>query len=108
MEDGNPVADVLHVGQEVPREHDGLALLAEVPDQLLDLGRADRVQAGGRLVEQDQLGIVDQRRARPIRRCMPLEYSRSWRCLAPVNPTISINWPTRLVRSLAEILNSRP
>ena len=60
MEDGDPVADVLHVGQQVAGQDDRLALLAELADQLLDLGGADRVEARGRLVEQDQLGVVDQ------------------------------------------------
>ena len=44
-----------------PGQHDRLALFAELADQVLDLGRADRVEARGRLVEQDQLGVVDQR-----------------------------------------------
>ena len=48
-----------------PGEDDRLALLAQVANQLLDLGRADRVEPRGRLVEQDQLGVVDQRLGQP-------------------------------------------
>ena len=39
---------------------DRLALVAELDDQVLHLAGADRVQAGGGLVEHDQLGVVDQ------------------------------------------------
>ncbi len=65
VQDRDPVADVLHVGQQVAREHDRLALLTKIADQFLDLGRADRVQPRGRLVEQDQLRVVDQRLGQP-------------------------------------------
>ncbi len=60
VQDGDPVADVLHVGQQVAAHEDRLALVAQLEDQVLHLARADRVQAGGRLVEHDQLGVVDQ------------------------------------------------
>ena len=60
VEDGDPVADVLHVGQQVAAHDDRLALLLQVQDQVFHVPGADRVQAGGRLVQQDQLGIVDQ------------------------------------------------
>ena len=46
--------------------------------------------------------------ANPMRRCMPLEYSRSWRCLAAFRPTMSIRRPTRFLRSDEGILKSRP
>ena len=65
MEDRDAVANVLHVGQQVPGEDDRLALLAQVADQLLDFRGADRVEPRGRLVEQDQLGVVDQRLGQP-------------------------------------------
>ena len=62
MENGDAVADVLHVRQEVAGEDDGFALLvAEVANEVLDFRGADRVQAGGRLVQKDQLWVVDQR-----------------------------------------------
>ena len=61
VQNRDPIADVLHVGQQVAAHHDRLALVLELQDQVLHLAGADRVEAAGRLVEQDQLGIVDQR-----------------------------------------------
>ena len=49
-----------------------LPWLAELADQLLDLGRADRVEARSRLVEQDQLGVVDQGLSQPDPALHPL------------------------------------
>src|SRR5262249_33808953 len=40
---------------------DGLAVVAQLDDQVLHPARALRVEAGSRLVEDDQLRIVDQR-----------------------------------------------
>ena len=65
MQDRDPIANVLHVRQQVARQDDRLPLFTQLADQLLDLGRPDRVQARGRLVEQDQLGVVDQGLCQP-------------------------------------------
>jgi hypothetical protein len=65
VEDGDAVADVLDVGQQVAAHQDGLPLLLELEDQILHFAGADRVQTGGRLVENDQFGIVDQRLGQP-------------------------------------------
>ena len=61
VEDGDAVADVLHVLQAVAAHEDRLALLAQLDDQVLHPARAERVEAGGRLVEDDQLRVVDER-----------------------------------------------
>ncbi len=50
IEDADPVADVLHVGQQVRREEDRLALALQVQDEVLHFAGADRVQARGRFV----------------------------------------------------------
>ena len=42
-------------------EQDRLAALAELQDQVLDLPGADRVEARGRFVEDQQIRIVDER-----------------------------------------------
>ena len=54
--------------------------------QIFHFARADRVQTAGRLVEQNQIGIVDQCLGQPKRRAMPLEYSRNWRRRGPAQP----------------------
>ena len=109
MEDRDPVADVLHVGQQVAGQDDRLALLAQLADQVLDLGRADRVEARGRLVEQDQLGVVDQGLSQPDAALHALGVFAKLAVLGAgqARPCRSSR-PTRLFRSAAEILNSRP
>ena len=64
VHDHQPVAELLGLVHVVGGEHQRHALLLEpeqpVPEQVPGL----RVEAGGRLVEQQQLGLVDQRRGR--------------------------------------------
>jgi hypothetical protein len=58
-DDGDLLAEALGVGDHVGREdhrHSGARLTA---DQLLQLGLVDRVEAGERLVEDDQARLVD-------------------------------------------------
>ena len=59
-QDRHPVAQRLGVGEDVRREEDGLPRLAQAEDDVPDEPPADRVEAGHRLVEDDQLGVVDQ------------------------------------------------
>src|SRR5262245_5937873 len=59
------VADILHILQAVAAHDDRLALVAQADDQVLHPARAERVEAGGRLVEDHQLRIVDQRLRQP-------------------------------------------
>ena len=57
-------------------------LISEVP-----IGSRPEVGSSSRISS----GLLIRAWASPMRRCMPLEYSRSWRCLAAVSPTMSIN-----------------
>ena len=51
-EDADPIADRLDLGQQVARQHDRQATLVDQPAQELeDLDDAERVDRGGRLVE---------------------------------------------------------
>ncbi len=59
-EDGHAVAEGLRVGEDVGREEHGLARLLEVQDDVPDQPAADGIEPGHRLVEDDELGIVDQ------------------------------------------------
>ena len=96
VQDRDPVADVLHVGQQVAAQDDRLALVAQLADQVLHLGRADRVEARGRLVEQDQLGVVDQRLGQADPPLHALGVFAELACLAAFRPTMSISRSTRL------------
>ena len=58
---GQRVDAVLQLGQHVRADHDGHALAAQRFELGEKLARRGRVQAGGRLVEQQQLGLAEQR-----------------------------------------------
>ena len=60
-DDADAVADLLDLGHQVAREEDGAAALAEAPDELAHLGHAGRVEAVRRLVEDQQVRVLDQR-----------------------------------------------
>ncbi len=61
-EDPDPVADRLDLGQQVAREQDRQPALVDEPAQELeDLDDAERVDRRGRLVEDQQVGRLDQR-----------------------------------------------
>jgi hypothetical protein len=45
----------------VRREEDGHTAPAELVDQLMDVAGGGRVQAGGRLVEEQHLRVAEQR-----------------------------------------------
>ena len=59
--DGDVRAELVHVAQDVRVEEHRLAALVQALDDALDLDAADRVEPGHRLVEQHELGVVDQR-----------------------------------------------
>ncbi len=59
--DGDARAELVHVAEDVRVEEHGLAALVQALDDALDLDAADRVEPGHRLVEQHELGVVDER-----------------------------------------------
>ena len=59
--DRHPVGQVLGLVHEVGGEEDRLAELAQRADRRPGLTAGGRVEAGRRLVEEDQLGLADQR-----------------------------------------------
>ena len=60
MDDANGVADFLDLFEEVGAEKDGDAFGLEVEDEVANLARAKRVNAGGRLVEDEEAGRLDE------------------------------------------------
>jgi hypothetical protein len=61
INDRNPIADRLGLLHRVRRQEDAAALLADVLDPAPQLAARLGIKARGRLVEQEQRGIVDDR-----------------------------------------------
>ena len=59
--EGDAVAHALDFGQHVRREEDGLAGVAGLVQQVVELVLDERVEARGGLVEDEQLGPVHER-----------------------------------------------
>ena len=62
-QDGDAVGELLGLVEVVRREEDGLAERAERADHLPRRAARLRVEAGGRLVEEDEVGVADERDA---------------------------------------------
>ena len=60
-DDRDPIGEVLRLVHVVGGEEDGLSELAEARDDLPRLAASRRVEAGGGLVEEEQLGVADER-----------------------------------------------
>ena len=60
VQDGDAVADHLHVGHLVRGQEQGAALALEVQDQVPDVPVRHRVQARRRLIKEQHLRVVDQ------------------------------------------------
>ena len=61
VEDGDAVAETLGFLEPVGGEKDGDAAFAQAVDQLVHLAGCDRIETGGRLVEEDDRRIAEQR-----------------------------------------------
>jgi len=60
LDDADAVAKSLGVGEDVRREEDRLPPLLERQDDVAKLAASDRIEAAHRLVEDHEVGIVDQ------------------------------------------------
>ena len=69
---GDAVARALDLGEQVRVEQHGLSPLRLLLEEVADLAPADRIHAVGRLVEEQHLRIVDERRreAQPLRHAL--------------------------------------
>ena len=63
--DRHPVAHVLHLGEQMAGEQHGHALVGEAADEQAHVAHARRVEPGRGLVEQQQLGITQERGGDP-------------------------------------------
>ena len=61
----NVIANILDIRQKVAAEDYRFSAFGERHDQVFNLAATDRVQAGGGLVKNHQVGIVDQRLRQP-------------------------------------------
>ena len=65
VKDRNPVRDRLDIGQDVRREQHRDPALALLEDQLAHVAPAEGIEPAHRLIEDQDLGIVNQRRREP-------------------------------------------
>ena len=61
-EDRDPIGDLLHLREDVARDEHGPALGAEAPQEVAHLDDPGGIEAVGGLVEDQQRGILEQRR----------------------------------------------
>src|SRR5690606_23353002 len=60
VEDGNAVAQPFRLVEVVRGQEDGAALGPQLRDEIADEARRLRVQSGGRLVQEEYAGLVQQ------------------------------------------------
>ena len=77
-DEGHAIADALHLGQHVRREKDGLPGVAGLVDERVELVLHERIEAGRRLVQDEQLRAVHEGRIRPSLRLLPLDRSATF------------------------------
>ena len=61
IDDRDARAQLLELGKDVAADDDRLAQRAQLPEELAELDPGARVQPGSRLVEEQDLRIVDER-----------------------------------------------
>ena len=61
LDDGHAIAEALSLLHQVSRQKNGLASIADTVDEIPDRAPGLGVEPCGQLVEEDDLGIVDQR-----------------------------------------------
>ncbi len=88
VDDRHPVADELDLGQQMRVQEDGRPAITGGPDDPPHVGPADRVERRCRLVEQDELGLAEQRAPRPRRCCIPFENVPTRSSARSASPTV--------------------
>ena len=64
-EDADPIANFLHLREEMGRKKNGDAAPFQIENQVANFARAGGIDARGRLVEHDQFGFLDERLREP-------------------------------------------
>ena len=79
LDDRHAVGELLGLVEVVRRQHDGLAEVAQRADRAPRRAARRRVEAGRRLVEEDQLGVADERQ-REVQPALLAARQRRARC----------------------------
>ncbi len=64
-EQAHPIADLLHLAQQVRGEQNRDPFPAEVLDQIQQQLRGMRIEAGSRLVQNDDLRVLEEQLGKP-------------------------------------------
>jgi len=56
----DPVANVFHVRAQMAAQNDCFAAASQCDNQVFHFATADRIEAGSRLIQNDQIGIIDK------------------------------------------------
>ena len=88
-QDHHPVGEVLGLVHVVGGEDDRRAELLQALDHVPGVAPGRRIEAGGRLVEEEQLGVADDPDAHVDRRCCPPDSARRARPRLSARPTSS-------------------
>jgi hypothetical protein len=89
VQDGHLVAEVLDLGRVVAAQEHRRPAAGEAAQQSAQIPRAGRVEAVGRLVEDQQLGTAEQRGRRPQALPHPEGYRRIFCAAQGVRDTTS-------------------
>ena len=65
VQNADAIADLLHLPEQMRAEQDGDAALFEIENQIANLARAGRIDAGGRFIEHQQPRLLHERLREP-------------------------------------------
>src|ERR1022692_680087 len=99
VQDGDPVAQALGLFEAMRGEEDRDAAAAELGDQLVHVPGRDRVQAGGRLVEEQHPRVVEQGPGQGD----PLAQALGQRAAGIAGPVGQVDGPQRAVNAIAGV-----
>ena len=69
IQNGNTVANVLDVGQQMGAHDNGFAFVTKLQNHVLHLPGPERVESGSGFIQQDQFRVVDQGRSQADSTC---------------------------------------
>ena len=97
VNDGHPAAKPVGFLHVVGGQEDGDTLASQIDDDGADVAGHVGIQAARWLIEEEHLGLMEQRRAMSRRCRIPLEYVLAASCALSVKPTWSNTCSTRLL-----------
>ena len=100
-EDPDPIANLLHLGEEMRREQNGNPASFQIENEIADFAGALRIDPGRRLIEHDQLRLLDERLSQPD----SLQHSLGITAQTPIPRTLQANELKQDTRALSEIFS---